>query len=79
MAPGMMIVTKNSNVSHWNLDSGYEEDPHEGEYPLRVIGSGRSAALELGIRFYFFFIVHRLISMTVHCSFFRFVAVPTRL
>lgn len=49
MAPGMMIVTNNTNVSHWSLENGYEENLQDEEYPLRVIGSGRSAALELGI------------------------------
>lgn len=55
MAPDMMIVRKNTNVSHWSLDNGYEEDSPEEVYPLRVIGSGRSTALELSINLFLSF------------------------
>lgn len=55
MAPGMMIVKNNTNVSHWTLNGGYEEDDLDEydfnkEYPLRVIGSGRSAGLDLSLQ-----------------------------
>lgn len=52
MAPGLMIVKTNSNMSHWTLDDGYEEDPVKEEYPIRVTGSGQIAALDLGLILY---------------------------
>lgn len=49
MAPGMMIIDNNSNMSHWTLDGGYDESLSNEEYPLRVAGSGRNAELTLGL------------------------------
>ena len=36
MAPGMMIVKNNPNVSYWNPENGYDDGSHENEYPIRV-------------------------------------------
>lgn len=36
MAPEMMIVNNNRNVSHWNLESGYESGYSEIGYPIRA-------------------------------------------
>src|SRR3978361_10704 len=36
MAPGMMIVKNNPNVSHWNPENGYDDRSHDEEYPIRV-------------------------------------------
>lgn len=52
MAPGLMIVKTNSNVSKWTLDDGYEDDPAKEDYPIRVTGSGKIAALDLGLLLY---------------------------
>lgn len=52
MAPGFMIVTKNSNISNWTLDNGYEENAPNQVYPLRLTGSGRNVALKLALMLY---------------------------
>ena len=36
MAPGMMIVTGNRNISNWSLENGYDSVFHEDEYPARM-------------------------------------------
>lgn len=36
MAPGMMIARTNRNVSHWNLEDGYEIETNGKEYPIRA-------------------------------------------
>lgn len=37
MAPGMMIVKNNANISHWSLEEGYnDQSTIETSYPIRV-------------------------------------------
>lgn len=43
MAPGMMIVNKNANVSQWSLETGYQDGSNEAKYPIRVFNSGERA------------------------------------
>lgn len=42
MAPGMMIVKNNLNVTQWSLDSGYANESAEENYPIQAIHKGRS-------------------------------------
>lgn len=52
MAPGMMTVNRNSNLSQWSLEDGYNDEVNGNEYPIRVDESGRGAALEFGLIIY---------------------------
>lgn len=40
MAPGMMTVNTNYNLSGWSLDYGYESSFNEDEYPMRLTETG---------------------------------------
>lgn len=46
MAP-KMLVKDNPNISHWNLENGYENGWSEHDYPLRVFNARQGAALVL--------------------------------
>ncbi|XP_055319315.1 pickpocket protein 28-like [Sitodiplosis mosellana] len=50
MAPGMMIVKRSLNQSHWNPESGYDDGSMDTEFPIRVVDSGRSAAFEISLK-----------------------------
>lgn len=45
-------MANNSNVSQWSLETGYKSESIGNEYPLRMIESGRNAALELSLMIY---------------------------
>lgn len=48
MAPEMMTVDQNPNVSHWKLESGYDDDVNAtNAYPIRVFTGRQSASLVL--------------------------------
>lgn len=47
MAPEMMIVKNNSNVTHWSLSNGYQDNLSKDEYPISVEYSGKGSALDL--------------------------------
>lgn len=50
MAPEMMIVTNNPNVSHWSLENGYDDtfvSLDKRGYPIRVFNVKHSAALTI--------------------------------
>lgn len=49
MAPGFMSVKDNLNKSHWSLELGYGDGSLDTEYPIRVVDSGRSAALDISL------------------------------
>lgn len=49
MAPRMMTVKTNPNVSRWSLENVYEPGFNTKEYPIRIIDSGRDAALEVDL------------------------------
>lgn len=42
-----MVATNNRKLSHWTLESGYEEPVTDDEYPVRLFGSSSKEALEL--------------------------------
>lgn len=45
MAPELMIVKNNPNVSHWSLEDGYDEGVREDDYPVRVFNAKQAAVL----------------------------------
>lgn len=47
MAPGMMTVTNNRNISHWSLEYGYENGLTERGYPIRMFNARKGGALVL--------------------------------
>ncbi|XP_055305980.1 pickpocket protein 28-like [Sitodiplosis mosellana] len=51
MAPGMMNVNHNQNISHWNIESGYENGLNK-EYPIRVCNAEYRAGLVLSIQLF---------------------------
>lgn len=52
MAPGMLSVTNNPNVSHWSLENGYDDGFNGSGYPLRIFNARRDAALAVMVRIY---------------------------
>lgn len=49
MARGMMIAKDNPNITNWSFENGYDHGIIGKDYPLRVSGSGRDAALEISL------------------------------
>lgn len=49
MAPGMMNIIGNPNITHWNREYGYHDDDEENEYPIRAVDSGRSASIDISL------------------------------
>lgn len=47
MAPEMMTVTSNPNMSHWTLDDGYDDGRNGQEYPIRMFNAKQHGALVL--------------------------------
>lgn len=45
MAPGMMIVKNNPNISQWSLESGYTSETNDNEYPIRLSNHGQFSGL----------------------------------
>lgn len=52
MAPEMMIVKSNPNVSHWSLDGGYAKGVIERGYPVRVFNARQDAALIIYLKLF---------------------------
>lgn len=49
MAPGLLIVKDNTNLTHWSLETGYRFGSKNPDYPIRVVDSGRNAALDIAL------------------------------
>lgn len=47
-----MTVNGNPNVSHWNLENGYDEMANDEAYPIRVFNARHGAALVIFLRLY---------------------------
>lgn len=47
MAPEMMIVKNNTNVTHWSLEDGYKAGCTERGYPIRVFNVKHSVSLTI--------------------------------
>lgn len=47
MAPEMMIVKSNPNVSHWNLENGYDDGFNGSGYPLRIFNARQEVMVRL--------------------------------
>lgn len=45
MAPEMLTITTNPNVTKWSLENGYKDKRHEKSYPIRVFNSAQGAGL----------------------------------
>lgn len=45
MAPDMMSVHRNPNVSNWSLENGYSDEVNATNYPIRVFNAKQGAAL----------------------------------
>ncbi|XP_031632054.1 pickpocket protein 28-like [Contarinia nasturtii] len=50
MAPEMMTITNNENVTRWSLDSGYKKGLRKKQYPRRMFNAKQGAALMVGLR-----------------------------
>lgn len=49
MAPGLKTIKKSKNVTRWHLETGYGFGSADTEFPIRVVDSGRSAALDITV------------------------------
>ncbi|XP_055297023.1 pickpocket protein 28-like [Sitodiplosis mosellana] len=47
MAPGMMNVMTNTNISRWNLENGYEDVMNLNSYPMRIYNSRSDESLRM--------------------------------
>lgn len=47
MAPGLMNVKSNSNMSFWNFEHGYEDAMNRNSYPMRTYNSRSDASLRM--------------------------------
>lgn len=47
MAPGMMIVDNNPNVSNWSLENGYDDEIKKDYYPNRIFNAKPGGALNI--------------------------------
>lgn len=45
MAPELIAITGNPNVSYWSLEAGYTEMANNDGYPIRVFNSRHAAVL----------------------------------
>lgn len=52
MAPDMMTVTNNPNVSRWTLENGYEIGYNENDYPIRIFNAKQGAAVVILLRLF---------------------------
>lgn len=50
MAPEMMIVKDNQNVSRWNPETGYDLKFSDNDYPIRVFNARQDAVLTVETR-----------------------------
>lgn len=51
MAPEMMIVKNNPNVSNWSLENGYKSHGERG-YPIRVFNVKHSVTLTIFLQLF---------------------------
>lgn len=49
MAPGMMIVKNQTNVTNWSLENGYIGKFDSNEYPIHASDSGRGTGLDVSL------------------------------
>lgn len=47
MAPGMMIVDNNPNVTNWSLENGYDDERNKEYYPHRIFNAKPGSALNI--------------------------------
>lgn len=52
MAPEMMVVKSNPNISFWSLDKGYDKGINERGYPVRVFNARQDAALIIFLKLF---------------------------
>lgn len=52
MAPGMMNVNQTQNITHWNIETGYQNEPTQMEYPIRVYNAEYRAGLTLSLQMF---------------------------
>ncbi|XP_055307692.1 pickpocket protein 28-like [Sitodiplosis mosellana] len=52
MAPELMIVKNNPNVSQWSLENGYDDTVNKKSYPFRIFNAKRGGALVTYLRSY---------------------------
>lgn len=52
MAPEMMTVTNNPNVSRWTLENGYENGYNANDYPIRIFNAKQGAAIVILLRLF---------------------------
>lgn len=50
MAPEFMIVKDNLDASHWNLENGYQEEPNDNNYPMRIFNAKAKGALNIDLQ-----------------------------
>lgn len=49
MAPGFMVIKNSADLLHWDLEGGYGDRDIGADFPIRVVDSGRSAALDIAL------------------------------
>lgn len=49
MAPEIMTVNNNPNISHWSLEGGYSNEMNEHSYPARVFNSRPKSSLVVSL------------------------------
>lgn len=49
MAPGFMVIKNSANLKFWDLENGYGDRDVGADFPIRVVDSGRSAALDIAL------------------------------
>lgn len=52
MAPDLMTVKNQPNVTQWSLENGYTDRDNKNSYPIRVFNAKRGAALVTYMRIY---------------------------
>lgn len=48
--PDVKIVKNNPNISHWDIEYGYENKTKGSSYPLRIFNAKPGAALRASLR-----------------------------
>lgn len=52
MAPEMMFVADQTNLSDWHLETGYITELKDESYPVRVFSAQKNSALQFNLRSY---------------------------
>lgn len=50
MAPEIMIINNNPNMTNWTFENGYDDKANENTYPIRVFNARNSAGLIITLR-----------------------------